>query len=128
MVLVHQVCLRSSCCEVVRLPSALDFFAAAGAACARAESMSDIEDDDDEDLWADVDEDCETTITVSENLLEAVSKAPEVVHKGDVDEGKVTWVGPEAAGLQNSVKVNEGKDQHWYKDERCRSCRCTISS
>lgn len=80
--------------------------------------MSDIDSDDDGDLWADMDDAEETTCTnVSANLLEAVTHAPLPVHHGDVDEGKVTWESPEAPGLQNSVKVNEGKNKHWYNEQ-----------
>ena len=64
--------------------------------------MSDVSDDE-EDLWADVDEEAETSITVSATLVEAVTCAPQPVHKGDVDEGQVTWESPMAPGLQNSV-------------------------
>ena len=62
--------------------------------------MSDSEDDDDdddEDLWANFNSDSDsdddgpaTEMAVSANLQEH-TKGPEyIVHKGDVDEGKVT--------------------------------------
>ena len=80
--------------------------------------MSDIDDDDDEDLWADFnDDEKESEMTnVSANLIEEVAHKPPPVHAGDVDEGKITWEQPAAPGLHNSVKVNEGKDKHWYKE------------
>jgi len=81
--------------------------------------MSD--DEDEEDLWADFDDDDagqhETTINVSANLAEAVTHAPQVVHQGDADEGKLTWESPAAPGLDNSHKVNEGSTTHWYKED-----------
>ena len=77
--------------------------------------MSDDEDDD--DLFADFEkEDGETTLTVSENLKDTVSHQLEPIHKGDVDEGKITWESPMAPGLQNSVKVSEAKEKHWFRE------------
>ena len=79
--------------------------------------MSDADDSDEEDLWADFDNEEETTIAVSENLRDTVSHDLAPVHQGDVDEGKVTWESPIAPGLQNSLKVTEGHDKHWYHEE-----------
>ena len=81
--------------------------------------MSD--EDSDDDLWAefdDEDDDGETTLTISANLLTDAHKGDErnpVVHKGDADEGKITWESPAKAGVQNSERVTK-KERHWYKD------------
>lgn len=74
---------------------------------------------DEEDLWADVDEDAATSITVSENLMKDVGQDVQdakPVHAGDADEGKLTWESPLAPGLQNSVKASEAKTRHWYNE------------
>lgn len=78
----------------------------------------DDSDDDFDDLWGDMENDDDTsTLTVSANLLEAVGQKDEkAVHKGDVDEGKITWEPPTFAGLTNSDSVTI-KMQHWYKDK-----------
>ena len=78
----------------------------------------DDSDDDFDDLWGDMDNDDDTsTLTVSANLLDAVGQKEEkAVHKGDVDEGKITWEAPAFAGLTNSDAVTI-KMQHWYKDK-----------
>mmetsp|Transcript_18419 Transcript_18419/g.47191 ORF Transcript_18419/g.47191 Transcript_18419/m.47191 type:complete len:158 (-) Transcript_18419:704-1177(-) len=72
--------------------------------------------DDEEDLWADLDDD-ESNISVSSNLLELLGRPKDeaVVHKGDADEGRVTWVPPSFSGLTNSSVVT-CKTQHWNKD------------
>ena len=83
--------------------------------------MSD-DDDSDDDLWADLDDEDETTITVSENLKDSVSAAAAaavpIIHQGDVDEGKVTWIAPSTNGLHNSLKVNEAAKmgRHWFNE------------
>jgi len=73
--------------------------------------------DDEEDLWAGLEDD-DSKISVSSNLLELLGRPKEeaVVHKGDADEGRVTWVPPTHAGLANSSVVT-CKTQHWNKDE-----------
>ena len=38
-----------------------------------------------------------------------------IVHKGDADENKITWVPPSFSGLSNSTVVT-CKTQHWNKD------------
>jgi len=78
----------------------------------------DDDDDDFDELWADLEDDNATsTLNVSANLLDAVGgKEEAVVHKGDVDEGKVTWEPPKFAGLTNSDTVTI-KMKHWYKEE-----------
>ena len=74
------------------------------------------DESDDEDLWAEFDDAdaSATTLAVSENLRDVVNHEVEIVHKGDVDEGKLTWEAPSAPGLQNSRTVNESKETHWY--------------
>ena len=75
------------------------------------------DDDDFEDLWADLGDDNDvTTLSVSENLLAEVGRTETApVHKGDVDEGKITWEAPAFAGLGNSDSVTI-KMHHWYRD------------
>lgn len=65
-------------------------------------------DDDEEDLWGDFDNDePEGNLMLSANLAEAIGVQPkQVVHRGDADEGMVTWVAPSFAGLQNSSSVD----------------------
>ena len=75
------------------------------------------DDSDEEDLWADLDGG-ETTCALSENLKEAVSHDLAPVHKGDVDEGKLTWIAPSQPGLQNSKSVAESVSSHWYNEEK----------
>jgi len=76
------------------------------------------DDSDEEDLWGGLDDDTDSKISVSSNLLELLGrpKAEGIVHKGDADEGRVTWVPPAHAGLSNSSVVT-CKTQHWNKDE-----------
>lgn len=73
-------------------------------------------DSDEEDLWAGLD-DAESTIACSANLLEMLGRDPKeaIVHKGDADENKITWVPPSFSGLSNSTVVT-CKTQHWNKD------------
>ena len=52
------------------------------------------DDDSDDDLWNDLEEDV-STLNVSANLVGVVgSDEPKVIHKGEVDEGRLTWVAP----------------------------------
>ena len=72
--------------------------------------MSDDEEDDFGDLFADFnmededmeEEDRDFIDSISDNLREAAGMgAGKVLHQGDVDEGLITWVAPEKSGLDN---------------------------
>ena len=63
-------------------------------------------DDDEEDLWGDVDETDMSNLHLSANLADVIGVAQNTVHKGDVDEGQVRWVAPTFAGLTNSDTVD----------------------
>ena len=74
------------------------------------------DESDEEDLWAGLD-DYDSTIACSANLMEMLGRDPKeaIVHKGDADENKITWVPPAFAGLTNSTVVT-CKTQHWNRD------------
>lgn len=77
----------------------------------------DSDDDDDIDaMWDELGDDDLLTANISGNLAESLGLTATEVHKGDVDEGKITWVAPSFAGLDNSTDVTR-KDGHWYKDD-----------
>jgi hypothetical protein len=53
------------------------------------------DDSDDEDLWAGLDDDSAAAqLNVSANLLNTCGQTENVVHKGESDEGRLTWVAP----------------------------------
>ena len=89
--------------------------------------MSDADDSDEEDLWADFDNEEETTIAVSENLRDTVSHDLAPVHQGDVDEGRITWQAPTFNGLENSHDVTVGT-KHWYKEEATLNTETTFEA
>ena len=71
--------------------------------------MSDEDSDDDfDELFADFNNDDDEVDEEDSNFIEAISanlresvgfKQGEVVHKGDVDEGLITWIAPESVGV-----------------------------
>ena len=73
--------------------------------------MSD--DEDDEDLFADLEE--TPTVALSANLCAIAGVEEKVVHQGDADEGVVSWVAPNLPGLNNSDAVLK-KGGHWNND------------
>jgi len=75
-------------------------------------------DDDEDDLWGDFNEDeCNSSVAMSANLLEVTgiqTSQDSTVHKGEADEGQLTWEAPTFSGLDNSTAVDAGT--HWYKE------------
>ena len=82
--------------------------------------MSDLDDDDIDDLFADFEEtDAVDSAMISANLLDASGIDPSTVaavHAGEADEGRITWVAPEFSGLTNSTSVDT-KGGHWNRDD-----------
>ena len=82
--------------------------------------MSDFDDDDIDDLFADFEEtDAVDSAMISANLLDASGIDPstvKAVHAGEADEGRITWVAPEFSGLTNSTSVDT-KGGHWNRDD-----------
>jgi len=79
--------------------------------------MASDDEDDLDAMWDDLgDGDDGFTANISGNLAEAVGAQATIVHKDDIDEGRVTWEAPQFHGLQNSNEVTVG-DRHWYKDD-----------
>ena len=72
--------------------------------------MSDLDDDEIDDLFADFEEtDAVDSAMISANLLDASGIDPSTVaavHAGEADEGRITWVAPEFSGLTNSTSVD----------------------
>lgn len=85
-------------------------------------SLGGGEDDDEDDLddmWAELDDD-NFTANVSENLLQAAEKTEQApVHVGEADEGQLTWEPPKTFGLSNSDKVTV-QGHHWDREDRDR--------
>ena len=80
--------------------------------------MSDSEDSDDDDLFADFEAtDDVDNINVSANLVEDVGEDKVAAKSGEDDGKRIEWVAPSVSGLKNSNTVNSA-EKHWYKDDQ----------